>query len=84
MFEENVKRWMREQEERGFRAGVESGIRQGTQRGEAALLMRMADRKFGGLDEKQRARIESADEDQLLEWGERLLTARRPEDLFVT
>lgn len=80
MLEENVKKWMREWEEKGFRAGVASG----TQRGEADLLLRQADRKFGGLDATQRARIESADAEQLLEWGERLLTARRPEDLFAT
>jgi Putative transposase, YhgA-like/Domain of unknown function (DUF4351) len=72
MLEENVKKWLREREEMG------------RQRGEADLLLRQADRKFGGLDETQRARIESADSEQLLEWGERLLNARRPEDLFAT
>ncbi|MEE8523221.1 MAG: Rpn family recombination-promoting nuclease/putative transposase, partial [Thermoanaerobaculia bacterium] len=84
MLEENVKKWKREWEEKGFRAGVERGLQQGTQRGEADLLLRQADRKFGGLDETQRARIESANAEQLLEWGERLLTARRPEDIFAT
>jgi hypothetical protein len=76
MLEENVKKWMRDWEEKGFRNG--------RQRGEADLLLRLADRKFGGLDETQRARIQSADAEQLLEWGERLLSARRPEDLFAT
>ena len=80
MLEKNYQRWTRESREEGFKEGIERG----TRRGEATLLMRLADRKFGGLDESWRARIEAADAEQLLEWGERLLTARRPEDLFAT
>ncbi len=52
------------------------------QEGEATLLLRQAKRKFGRLPKNTRARIEKADEDQLLEWGERILTAETLDEVF--
>lgn len=46
------------------------------QEGEAALLTRLMDRRFGPLDEETRQRIASADTNTLLEWADRVLTAR--------
>ena len=46
------------------------------------MLLRLLEHRFHALDEPTRKRIESADADQLLEWGERVLTAERLEDVF--
>ena len=58
------------------------GREEGRREGEAALLLRQLERKFGALKSGIRQRIESAEADQLLEWGERLLTARSLAEVF--
>lgn len=50
--------------------------------GEATLLLRLLERKFGPLDRQTRARINRAGSKRLLEWGERILTAERLEQVF--
>jgi len=51
-------------------------MQQGRQEGEAALLLRLLTRKFGPIDdEATRARVLAADAEQLLVWGERVLSA---------
>lgn len=62
--------------------GLQKGIQEGRQKGEAALLLRQLERKFGQLDAKTRRRVQSADAERLLDWGERVLTAERLEDVF--
>lgn len=62
----------------GRRQGREEGRRQG----EAELLMRLLTRRFGPLDRSQRRRLETADAEQLLEWGERFVTARSLGEVF--
>ncbi|MFB4202423.1 hypothetical protein KBTX_02528 [wastewater metagenome] len=68
--------------ERFTRQGMEQGMRQGMQRGEAAVLIRLMERRFGALAPVHRERIEAADAETLLEWSERILTATRPEDVL--
>ena len=46
------------------------------------MLLRLLQRKFGTLPEGMRERIETADEESLLEWSERVLTASRLEDVL--
>lgn len=58
------------------------GRQEGRREGEAALLLRMLERKFGQLDIQTRKRVEDADAERLLDWGERVLTAERLEEVF--
>lgn len=55
---------------------------EGRQEGEAHLLLRMLETKFGPLDERTRTRILSAEAGRLLEWGERFVSAERLTDVF--
>ncbi len=55
---------------------------EGRQEGEARLLLRMLETKFGPLDETTRTRILSAEAARLLEWGERFVYAERLTDIF--
>ena len=55
---------------------------QGMQQGEANVLLRLMQRKFGEVPGEAKAKIEQADADTLLDWSERILSAERPEDVF--
>jgi hypothetical protein len=44
--------------------------------------MRQLTRRFGALNPALRHRIESADAERLLDWGERFVTARSLEEIF--
>ena len=46
------------------------------------MLLRQLTRKFGAIDESIRARVLGADAEQLLVWGERVLSAETLEDVF--
>ena len=69
MLAEHVKEWTQE------------WLEQGMQQGEAKVLLRQVERKFGPLAETQRQRILNASPDTLLEWAERLLSADRWEEV---
>lgn len=55
---------------------------EGRQEGEARVVLRLLNSKFGPLAPEIEARVSSADADRLLDWGERLLTAERLQDVF--
>jgi predicted transposase/invertase (TIGR01784 family) len=55
---------------------------EGRQEGEALLLLRQLETKFGPLDERTRTRVLSAEAGRLLEWGERFVSAERLADVF--
>jgi hypothetical protein len=78
MLEKRVLEWNEELREEGR----QEGLREGVQKGEAALLIRLLKLKFGPLDEDTQNRVLSAEPERLLEWGERILTARRLADIF--
>ena len=78
MLAERVKEWTKTWVEQG----LEKGREQGRQEGEAALLLRLLERKFGPLPEEVRQRVAAADSDALLAWGERVLTADTLEEVF--
>jgi hypothetical protein len=61
---------------------IEQGREQGRQEGEAAVLLRQIERKFGAPSQAVRDRIVSADADTLLHWSERILTADSVEALL--
>jgi len=66
----------------GRSQGIQQGLEQGMQRGEVVMLVRLLERKFGHLPETLRPRIEAADEQTLLAWSERVLSATTLEDVF--
>jgi len=78
MLEQRIEEWNHEILEKG----IEKGIEKGRQEGEAALLLRQLERKFGRLDLQTSERVQGADAERLLDWGERVLTAERLEDVF--
>ncbi len=79
MLAERVKEWQQEWKEEG----LEEGRQEGMQQGEAALLLRQVERKFGPeVAEAHRGKIDSADPETLLEWSERILTAETVAELF--
>ena len=49
---------------------------------QAKMLHQQLQRKFGPLTETALVFVYAADADLLLEWGERLLTAERLDDVF--
>ncbi len=74
MLAERVQEWTEQWKQQG--------LQQGLQEGEASLLLRLAERRFGAIPEDLRARITSADADTILRWGENLLSARNLEEIF--
>ena len=52
------------------------------QQGEANVLLRLMERKFGTVDQNLRDRILAADSETLLDWSERILTAETPDAVF--
>jgi hypothetical protein len=52
------------------------------QQGEAAVLTRQIERKFGAVPEAARRRIEAANKEALLAWSVRVLTATRLDEIF--
>jgi predicted transposase YdaD len=68
--------------QKGRLEGRQEGWQKGRQEGEAALLLRLMERRFGPLDETLRKRVQEADADTLLLWGERVLTAANAEDVI--
>ena len=54
----------------------------GIQLGEAKVLLRQIELKFGTVSEQDRQRIESADAETLLIWSERVLTAESLTEVF--
>ena len=60
----------------------EEGRQEGRQEGEADLLLRQIRRLYGPLASAVEARVRGAKADQLLEWGERLVTSRSLDEVF--
>ncbi len=56
---------------------------QGRRKGESILLLRQLELRFGPLDEHTRRRVQSADAERLLEWGERFVDASALHDVFA-
>ncbi len=82
MLAENTMDWSLQWREQGRLEGRKQGRLEGRKQGEAALLLRLMTRKLGPLDAATRARVESADDEQLLVWGDRLLEAASLAEVF--
>jgi hypothetical protein len=78
MLRETVQGWTQQ----WLEEGRQKGRQEGRQQGEALLLTRQLQQRFGPLTEADQARIQNAGADELLEWGDRLLTARTLPEVF--
>ncbi len=58
------------------------GREEGRQEGEAALLRRLLERRFGALPEAIQTRLAQASISQLDTWGERILDTTTLDDVF--
>lgn len=82
MLEESVTPWTEQWKQEGFALGLERGREEGRIEGETQFLLRLLDQKFGGLDAATQTRVRSADDQQLLAWADRVLTARTLDEVF--
>jgi predicted transposase/invertase (TIGR01784 family) len=67
---------------KGKQEGKQEGRQEGRIEGEAAMLIRLLERKFRPLPESARQRIASADAETLLVWGERVLDANTLDEVW--
>jgi hypothetical protein len=78
MLAERVKDWSRAWKQ----AGRQEGLEEGQKKGEARMLIRLLELRFGPLDQAVRAKLDGADAETLLRWGERVLTAQTLAEVF--
>ena len=74
MLAERVQEWTKQWRDEGWTEGVQAG--------EAALLLRQLERRFGPLTDPQKQRVQTATSETLLLWGDRVLTARSIDEVF--
>ena len=67
----------------GEKKGLAEGLAEGEQVGEAKILVKQLEKKFGGMLERDRERIMNASKEQLLEWAERIFDIKEVAELFV-
>ncbi len=90
MIAENAIDWTIPMKEEGRREGRREGRQEGRQegeaeglrKGEAALLLRLLNRRFGALSPAIEERVRGADAEQLLDWGERFVDATSLDEIF--
>ncbi len=68
--------------QKGFQQGIEQGLHRGQQEGEYRLLLKLLQRKFHAISETYQQKIQCADAETLLIWGERILDANNLDDIF--
>jgi hypothetical protein len=73
MLSERIEKWQKEL--------IDEGEAKGRAEGEAGFLIRLCEQKLGPLSRDVKDLIRSADSDQLLAWGERLIDAKSLDDL---
>jgi len=61
---------------------TEEWEQQGMQKGEATLLLRLMERRFGSVDGAIHHSLHNADAETLLRWGDRLLNATSAEEVL--
>lgn len=83
MLSERFDEWEAQFLSRGRQEGIQLGIREGHQAGEATLLTRQLQKRFGDLPESVRARVRAAPSEELEHWGERLLDVSSLDELFA-
>lgn len=79
MLDARIDQWIEEWKHEGREEGRDAGLLEG----QARLLSRQLELKFGPLPARIARQLEAAEDHQLLAWGERLLTADRLDDVFA-
>ena len=69
-------------ETRFYQQVFSEGRVEGRVEGEAAVVLRQLERRFGPPSEATRQRIASADAETLLAWAERILDAKALDDVW--
>jgi len=69
--------------QKGMQQGVQQGMQQGVLQGEATMLLRLLEKRFGAIPKALQNRIQQADSDTLLQWSERVLNSHSLEDVFA-
>jgi len=82
-----IERTVAEARERAMQEGRQEGRREGRQEGrqegEAAMLMRLLERRFGAeAAARHQAKVHGANTETLMQWSERTLTAATIEEVF--
>jgi hypothetical protein len=80
--QQGIKQGIEQGIKQGIEQGIEQGIQQGARQGEAALLIKLLERRFGPLPRWASERIERAERPLLEEWGLRVLEAGSLEEVF--
>ncbi|MEA2039434.1 MAG: DUF4351 domain-containing protein, partial [Thermodesulfobacteriota bacterium] len=78
MLAETVVEWKGEWKREGRKEGREEGRKEG----EANILLKLLELKFGPLSEEDQSKIQAADSETLLTWGEHILTANSLGEIF--
>ena len=60
----------------------QKGRQKGRQKGATQVLVRQLEKKFGELSSESLQRLNDANEEQILEWSENILSARTLGDVF--
>ena len=86
MIAENSIDWSSQWRDEGWRKGEAEGRRkgeaEGRRKGEAELLLRQLGRLYGPLAPTIEKRVQSASAEQLLKWGERVVTSGSLDEVF--
>ncbi|NGZ05224.1 MAG: DUF4351 domain-containing protein [Magnetococcales bacterium] len=80
----HVEQWAKDYENKGRVAGYNDGERIGVQKGEAALLTRLLQRRFGPLPDWVQEQIARADSRTLEEWSVQIFDGQSLEQVFAT
>ncbi len=83
MLAERVVEWTEQWKAEGRVEGREEGREEGLVEGEAIFLARQLEIKYGPLNQAIKTKLSAADAEQLLLWGERVLTAASLEEIFA-
>lgn len=67
----------------GMQQGIQKGMQQGMLKGERTILLRLLFRKFGNAVNNYQKHIEQANNEQLLNWAELLITANSLDEIFT-
>lgn len=69
-------------EKRGIAKGIEQGIEQGVHKGEIRIFTFILRQKFGKIPKQVLQKIDSADNEVLLQWTGKALTVDSMEEIF--
>lgn len=80
--QEIIKREKPHWTQEGIQIGISKGRQEGLQEGEAALLKRQLQRRFGSLPSWAEEKMRAANTSALETWGDRILDAKTLDDVF--